>query len=382
MPPTCPAPALTVKTDVTNTTTSAQTATVDRDGHPAEQRHPDHGQPERHRARQQHPDRSVHASQLPEPDHHQPAGLVAVPAGRASRCTRSDVAVAQGSTQYNSTSETFGIRTVTSYLTGSNAIEPSGARAFKINGVPIVIRGGGFDPNLFLHYSAADTAKQIALMKNMGVNAIRLEGHIMPADFFEQMDQAGHPGQRRIPVLRRVAGRRQPDHGAARASCRTRPRPSGQNLRNHPSVFSFQWSDNQPSSQQESVSIAGFPRPDFYPQTPLIASAEYKSTTTLGAGGREGGPLRLGAAELLVRHHASRIRRLDRDQRRRRLGLRQRGERRRHRADPRLAATGSCQPATCRTCGRTPRPTSTTPTTSRAARPATPSARCATSTPR
>src|SRR5262249_3396665 len=99
--------------------------------------------------------------------------------------------VAQGATTANTTTETFGIRTITSYLTGSNAIEPSGTRAFKINGVPIVIRGGGFDPNLFLHYSAADTAKQIALMKTMGVNAIRLEGHIMPADFFEQMDAAG-----------------------------------------------------------------------------------------------------------------------------------------------------------------------------------------------
>jgi exo-1,4-beta-D-glucosaminidase len=88
------------------------------------------------------------------------------------------VTVAQGSTQYNSTSETFGIRTVTSYLTGSNSIEPNGARAFKINGVPIVIRGGGYDPNLLQHYSAADTAKQIALMKNMGLNTIRLEGHI------------------------------------------------------------------------------------------------------------------------------------------------------------------------------------------------------------
>ena len=54
-----------------------------------------------------------------------------------------------------------------------------------------MIRGGGWSPNLFLHYSAADTAKQIALMKNMGVNAIRLEGHIMPNDWFEQMDEAG-----------------------------------------------------------------------------------------------------------------------------------------------------------------------------------------------
>ena len=99
--------------------------------------------------------------------------------------------MAQDGTTSNSTSETFGIRTVTSYLTGSSTVEPSGTRAFKINGVPIVIRGGGFDPNLFLHYSAADTAKQIALMKNMGINTIRLEGHFMPNDFFEQMDAAG-----------------------------------------------------------------------------------------------------------------------------------------------------------------------------------------------
>ena len=49
--------------------------------------------------------------------------------------------------------------------------------------------------------------------------------------------------------------------------------------------------------------------------------------------GREGGPLRLGPAELLVRHHAHRERRLDADQRRRVLGIRQRGERGQHRAD-------------------------------------------------
>ncbi|HUZ51407.1 MAG TPA: beta-mannosidase, partial [Streptosporangiaceae bacterium] len=64
----------------------------------------------------------------------------------------------------------------------------------------------------------------------------------------------------------------------------------GENLRNHPSVFSFQWSDNQPSSTQEQVSIAGFTAADFYPQTPLIASAEYKSTATLGQAGEKEGP--------------------------------------------------------------------------------------------
>jgi exo-1,4-beta-D-glucosaminidase len=197
--------------------------------------------------------------------------------------------VAQGGTTLNSTSETFGIRTVTSYLTGSNAIEPSGARAFKINGVPIVIRGGGFDPNLFLHYSAADTAKQIALMRSMGLNSIRLEGHIMPADFFEQMDAAGiliNGGFQCCDAWEVGGTLTQPQLNVLQNSAQT----IGTNLRNHPSVFSFQWSDNQPTSQQESVSITGFTAADFYPQTPLIASAEYKSTPTLGPAGQKEGP--------------------------------------------------------------------------------------------
>jgi exo-1,4-beta-D-glucosaminidase len=199
------------------------------------------------------------------------------------------VTVAQGSTQFNSTSETFGIRTVTSYLTGSNAIEPSGARAFKINGVPIVIRGGGFDPGLFLRYSAADTAKQIALMKNMGLNTIRLEGHIMPGDWFQQMDAAGilvNGGFQCCDAWEVSGSLTQAQLDVLQNSAQT----IGTNLRNHPSVFSFQWSDNQPTATQESVSIAGFTAADFYPQTPLIASAEYKSTPTLGPAGEKEGP--------------------------------------------------------------------------------------------
>ncbi len=169
------------------------------------------------------------------------------------------------------------------------AIEPSGARAFKINGVPIVIRGGGFDPNLFLHYSAADMAKQIALMKTMGLNAIRLEGHIMPSDFFEQMDAAGilvNGGFQCCDAWQVSGTLTQAQLNVLQNSAQT----IGTNLRNHPSVFSFQWSDNQPSSQQESVSITGFEAADFYPQTPLIASAEYKSTPTLGPSGQKEGP--------------------------------------------------------------------------------------------
>jgi exo-1,4-beta-D-glucosaminidase len=189
----------------------------------------------------------------------------------------------------NSTSETFGIRTVTSYLTGHSPAEPAGARAFKINGVPIVIRGGGFSPDIFLHYSAADIARQIALMKNMGVNTIRLEGHIMPPGFFEQMDQAGilvNAGYQCCDAWQFVVNRLNSpaDFKIMGLSALT----IGQELRNHPSVDSFQWSDNQPTRKQEAVSLAAFRQADF--QDPLISSAEYKTSPKLGQAGEKEGP--------------------------------------------------------------------------------------------
>jgi exo-1,4-beta-D-glucosaminidase len=280
--------ALTVKTDVTNNTSTAQTATVTATITP-----PNSGTPITVNQNVTVPagttqtvsftPSSFPSLTITSPQVWWPYQLGAQPLYTLG------VKVAQGTTQFNTTSETFGIRTVTSYLTGSNAIEPSGARAFKINGVPIVIRGGGFDPNLFLHYSAADTASQIALMKAMGVNAIRLEGHIMPADWFQQMDAAGilvNGGFQCCDAWEVSGSLTQAQQTILQNSAQA----IGTNLRNHPSVFSFQWSDNQPTSTQESVSIAGFTAADFYPQTPLIASAEYKSTPTLGPSGEKEGP--------------------------------------------------------------------------------------------
>ena len=114
--------------------------------------------------------------------------------------------------------------------------------------MPIVIRGGGFSPNLFLHYSAADIAKQIALMKNMGVNTIRLEGHIMPADFFEQMDAAGILVNAGYQCCDAWELSERPDTARSSTILQNSAQTIGQNLRNHPSVFSFQWSDNQPTT--------------------------------------------------------------------------------------------------------------------------------------
>jgi exo-1,4-beta-D-glucosaminidase len=59
-------------------------------------------------------------------------------------------------------------------------------------------------------------------------------------------------------------------------------------LRNHPAVFSFQWSDNAPTTTQETLALNGFTAADF--TGPFISSAEYKSSTQLGASGEKEGP--------------------------------------------------------------------------------------------
>jgi exo-1,4-beta-D-glucosaminidase len=194
--------------------------------------------------------------------------------------------VSQGGTVLNSTSEQFGIRTVTSYLTGASAIAPNGVRAFKINNVPIVIRGGGFDPDLFLRYSPADISKQIALMKAMGVNTIRLEGHLMPDDFYRQMDAAGiliNAGYQCCDFWESTSYT-----SADQATYQLSAQSLGQTLRNHPSVFSFQWSDNAPTATQETLALNGFAAADY--SGPFISSAEYKSSPQLGAAGEKEGP--------------------------------------------------------------------------------------------
>ena len=146
-----------------------------------------------------------------------------------------------------------------------------------------MIRGGGWDPDLFLRYDPADTAQQIALMKSMGLNTIRLEGHFMPPDFYQQMDAAG--------ILVNVGYQccdEWENSGSAGTVYQNTATTQGAIWRNHPSIFSFQWSDNSPTSTQESQALNGFAAADY--PGPFISSAEYNSSPQLGVSGEKEGP--------------------------------------------------------------------------------------------
>jgi exo-1,4-beta-D-glucosaminidase len=190
----------------------------------------------------------------------------------------------------DSSSQTFGIRSITTRLIGASPLAPQGSRQFLVNGVPFTFRAGGWSEDLLLHYSSADTANQIGMIKNLGLNGIRTEGKQMPTDFYEQMDRAGiliDAGYQccdawqlqddQFPITAH-------DYQVLELSALT----IGRQLRNHPSILNFSWSDNNPTPQQESVSLQGFSAADF--PDPLIASAEYKSTAQLGPSGEKEGP--------------------------------------------------------------------------------------------
>ncbi|SEO99600.1 glycosyl hydrolase 2 galactose-binding domain-containing protein [Amycolatopsis saalfeldensis] len=198
-------------------------------------------------------------------------------------------AVSQGGVLSTSSSDTFGIRTVTSKLVGKSTPLPDGARQFAVNGKDFVFRGGGFAPDLFLRYDKADTAHQLALIKNLGLSGVRLEGHDMPQDFYDQADRAG---------LLVIGGFLCCDAWQPEDASKLTDRDYtimhdsaysiGQRERSHPSVFNYGWSDNEPVARQESETLKAFKEADF--QVPVIASAEYKSTPTLGSSGEKEGP--------------------------------------------------------------------------------------------
>ncbi|MFL5830385.1 MAG: glycosyl hydrolase 2 galactose-binding domain-containing protein [Solirubrobacteraceae bacterium] len=189
----------------------------------------------------------------------------------------------------DSASETFAIRTITTRLIGAAPIAPQGSRQFLVNGKPFVFRAGGWSEDLFLRYAKADTATQIAMIKNLGLNGIRTEGKQMPDDFYEQFDRAGlmiNGGFQCCDAWQLQDSKLTSNHDFAVLA--NSARAIAQNMRNHPSVINWSWSDNNPTPRQESVTLRAFRQEDF--QEPVIASAEYKSTPRLGPSGEKEGP--------------------------------------------------------------------------------------------
>ncbi|MFY9949075.1 MAG: sugar-binding domain-containing protein, partial [Candidatus Sulfotelmatobacter sp.] len=79
----------------------------------------------------------------------------------------------------------FGIREITS------EINSSGGRAFHVNGKNILIRGGGWTPDMMLREDSQRLHDEFRYVQDMGLNTVRLEGKLETQEFFDLADHDG-----------------------------------------------------------------------------------------------------------------------------------------------------------------------------------------------
>ncbi|NUR92492.1 MAG: exo-beta-D-glucosaminidase [Nonomuraea sp.] len=82
----------------------------------------------------------------------------------------------------------FGIRQVTDYRTTVNGTSFVG---YKINGKPILLRGGGYVWDLLQRWDTKTNAAHVAYVKGMGLNTIRLEGTLGNRELYDLADREG-----------------------------------------------------------------------------------------------------------------------------------------------------------------------------------------------
>jgi len=127
----------------------------------------------------------------------------------------------------------FGIQQASSELT------PEGHRLFRVNGRPILIRGGGWASDMLLRAKSRERLEaELRYVREMGLNTIRLEGKLEGDPFYELADRLGilvMPGWCCCDQWERWDEWDAEDHRVGPASLRDQ----ALRLRNHPSVLAW-----------------------------------------------------------------------------------------------------------------------------------------------
>jgi len=174
-------------------------------------------------------------------------------------------------------SVTFGIREVTSELT------EKGHRLFKVNGRKVLIRGAAWAPDLLFRWSSEKLDADLAYVRDMGMNTIRLEGRLDRDEFFEKTDHLGilvMPGWTCCDAWERWKNWNGDQNRVAAASLRDQIT----RLRNHPAVFVWlNGSDNPPPAEVESVYLSIEKELEW--PNPIVSSASEQKAAVSGASG-------------------------------------------------------------------------------------------------
>jgi exo-1,4-beta-D-glucosaminidase len=177
---------------------------------------------------------------------------------------------------------TFGIREVTS------VIDAKAHRVFQINGKNILIRGAGYTFDLLLRSSPERQEAELKYVRDLNLNAVRLEGKLADDHFLDLADQLGIlviPGWCCCDRWEQWDEWGQEDELIAAASLRDQIR----RIQRHPSVSAWlNGSDFPPPRKIEKMYL------DILTETnwpnPVVSSASAKATTVGPSGVKMTGP--------------------------------------------------------------------------------------------
>jgi exo-1,4-beta-D-glucosaminidase len=171
----------------------------------------------------------------------------------------------------------FGIREITS------EVNSTGGRAFHVNGKNILIRGGGWTPDMMMREDSQRLHDEMRYVRDMGLNTVRLEGKLETQEFFDLADHEGilvMAGWCCCDFWERWPRWKPKDFEIAQQSLRDQI----YRLRSHPSlVMWLNGSDNPPPPDVEQMYL-NIEKELLWPN-PIVSSATGKATTVTGASG-------------------------------------------------------------------------------------------------
>ncbi|MGB0037246.1 MAG: sugar-binding domain-containing protein, partial [Candidatus Acidiferrales bacterium] len=171
----------------------------------------------------------------------------------------------------------FGIREITSEL------NQKGYRLFRVNGKRILIRGGGWAPDMLLRQSRERLEAQFQYIRDLNLNTIRLEGKLESDDFYDLADEYGvliMAGWSCCDRWEQSSEWRPGDLTIATKSLHSQVL----RMRGHPSMLAWlNGSDNPPPAKVEKAYLSILKELNW--PNPILSSAQNKPTTVTGRTG-------------------------------------------------------------------------------------------------
>jgi exo-1,4-beta-D-glucosaminidase len=171
----------------------------------------------------------------------------------------------------------FGIREFTA------SIDDNGHLLYRVNGQRILVRGAGWTSEMMLRYSPERFEQELAYVRDLGLNTVRMEGKLEGDDFFDITDREGimvMPGWCCCHFWERWKEWGEEDLPIAVAQLRSQIL----RLRGRASVFTwYNGSDNPPPAEVEMAYLSALEELGF--PDPVVSSATEKVAEFSGPSG-------------------------------------------------------------------------------------------------